>query len=183
MQRSNVFLALFLICFFAFSVFAQAQTAKYVGAAKCKTCHNTEKQGKQFDIWSKSLHAEAMKSLANEKSLKYAKENGIADPTKDAKCLGCHSTAAMIDKTLIDAQGKLTVEEGVSCESCHGPGSEYKTMAIMKDPVKAKAAGLIEPTEKVCLGCHNEKNPFHKPFNFKEASAKIAHSIPRASTK
>jgi hypothetical protein len=29
--------------------------------------------------------------------------------------------------------------------------------------------------------CHNPRNPFHKPFNFEEASKKIAHPIPKAA--
>jgi hypothetical protein len=181
MNNLKLLLILAIVCFMVFTVSGQDKVFKYIGAQKCKTCHNSEKSGKQFDIWAKSLHAEALKSLANEKSLKYAKENGIADPTKDAKCLNCHSTYAMVDKGLVDPQGKLTLEEGVTCEACHGPGSEYKTMAIMKDPQKSKANGLIEPTEQVCLRCHNEKNPFHKPFNFKEAVAKIAHPKPQAA--
>jgi hypothetical protein len=51
-------------------------------------------------------------------------------------------------------------------------------MKIMKSRELSLANGLIIPDEKVCLTCHNEKNPFHKPFNYKEAVAKIAHPIP-----
>lgn len=181
MNHFKLIITLLLVCFLIFNVSAQDKTYKYIGAQKCKTCHNTEKSGKQYDIWAKSLHADALKSLSSEKSLKYAKDNGIADPTKDPKCLDCHSTFAMIDKALIDPQGKLTLEEGVTCEACHGPGSEYKSMQIMKDPAKSRANGLIEPNEKVCVGCHNEKNPFHKPFNFTEVVAKIAHPTPKAA--
>lgn len=42
----------------------------------------------------------------------------------------------------------------IDCEGCHGPGSDYKAMATMKDPAKAKAAGLIMPTKDACLKCH-----------------------------
>ncbi len=72
----------------------------------------------------------------------------------------------------------MTIEEGVSCESCHGPGSAYKKMKIMKDHEKSLANGLIVPTEKVCKTCHNEKNPFHKPFDFKKMVAKVQHPVP-----
>jgi len=85
---------------------------------------------------------------------------------------------ASIDKKLIDPKGRLTMEEGVSCESCHGPGSEYKKMSIMKDREKAIANGLIIPEEKVCLVCHNEKNPFFKPFDYKERVTRVQHPIP-----
>ena len=42
----------------------------------------------------------------------------------------------------------------LDCESCHGPGSEYKALAIMKDPEKARAAGLVIPTATFCAKCH-----------------------------
>jgi hypothetical protein len=42
----------------------------------------------------------------------------------------------------------------LECESCHGPGSEYKSLTIMKDPEKAKAAGLVIPTAAFCKTCH-----------------------------
>ena len=173
---SRILMVIVLILSFTLTLTAQDKTFKYVGVKKCKTCHNTKKSGKQYTIWSENRHANALASLSSEKSLAYAKENGIADPAKDPTCLNCHSTAGTVDKALQEAT--MTSEEGVSCESCHGPGSAYKTMKIMKDHETALANGLITPDEKVCLTCHNEKNPFHKPFNFKEAVAKIAHPTP-----
>jgi hypothetical protein len=43
----------------------------------------------------------------------------------------------------------------VDCESCHGPGSEYWPMAVMKDSEKSKAAGVVMPTAAFCTeSCH-----------------------------
>lgn len=42
----------------------------------------------------------------------------------------------------------------LDCEACHGAGSEYKSMATMKDPAKAKAAGLVTPGVAFCTTCH-----------------------------
>lgn len=42
----------------------------------------------------------------------------------------------------------------LDCESCHGAGSEYKTLAIMKDPKKARAAGMVDPVPTFCSRCH-----------------------------
>ena len=153
-----------------------AQTFKYIGAEKCKVCHNTPKAGEQYKKWKESLHSKAMLSLGNAKSLEYAKKNNIADPTKEPSCLKCHSTAASVDKSLI---ATLTATEGVSCESCHGPGSAYKSATIMKDKKYAMEKGMIEATQKVCEKCHNKENPFHKPFDFATYSAKIAHPKPK----
>ncbi len=42
----------------------------------------------------------------------------------------------------------------LDCESCHGPGSEYSKNAVMKDPVKARAAGMVIPERSFCSKCH-----------------------------
>jgi hypothetical protein len=153
-----------------------AQDFNYIGVAKCKMCHNTEKSGFQYKIWSESLHAKSLASLSSPKSLEYAKAHNIADPTKEASCLKCHSTYASVDKNLIET---LTPAEGVSCESCHGPGSAYKTNTIMKDRALAVKNGMIVPDQKTCEKCHNKDNPFYKPFDFAAASKKIAHPTPK----
>jgi len=152
-----------------------AQTYKYIGADKCKLCHNKPATGDQYSKWLTSPHAQAIKTLSNQKSLDYAKKNGIANPSKDAKCLKCHSTFDRIDAKL---RGGILPEEGVSCETCHGPGSSYKSPSIMKNLAQAKTMGLIIPDKQLCLQCHNKDNPFFKEFNFETASAKIAHPNP-----
>jgi hypothetical protein len=153
-----------------------AQDFSYIGAAKCKMCHNSEKSGFQYKIWAESLHAKALVSLSNEKSMEYAKANGIADPTKDQKCLKCHSSYHSVAKDAIET---MLPTEGVSCESCHGPGSAYKTNTIMKDQALSIKNGLIVPSKATCEKCHNKENPFYKPFNYEEALKKIAHPTPK----
>jgi hypothetical protein len=152
-----------------------AQGFKYIGADKCKMCHNKPSTGDQYAKWAASLHSKALKSLASQKSLDYAKQNGIADPTKDPKCLKCHST---YDAAGASLRGGILATEGVSCESCHGAGSAYKSPTIMKDLAQSKKNGLIIPEKQVCLNCHNKDNPFFKEFNFETAAAKIAHKNP-----
>jgi hypothetical protein len=141
---------------------AQAQTKEYIGAAKCKMCHNKPPQGEQYNKWASSAHAKAMASLKG-------------DEAKNPKCLKCHSTAFGL--TLSDTQ-TITVAEGVSCESCHGAGSAYKSPAVMKDRAKSIAAGMIIPDEKLCKKCHNAESPTFKGFDYKTYSAKIAHPNP-----
>ncbi|MFH0866530.1 MAG: cytochrome c family protein [Bacteroidota bacterium] len=150
---------------------------KYIGAGKCKMCHNSAAKGAQYDKWLSTSHTKAFTVLSSEASLAYAKANGIADPTTDSKCIKCHSTAASVDASLVDAT--LTKEEGVSCESCHGPGSTYKSMAIMKVQADALANGLIVPDKATCEKCHTkEGNPFYKPFNYDSAIVKVSHKNP-----
>lgn len=153
----------------------------YVGSKTCKMCHNKADTGKQWEIWSTSAHAKAYEVLASPEAKAKAKELGIEDPQKDPKCVTCHVTnfAAASDTTQ-----KITLEEGVSCEACHGAGSGYKTKkvkeAIVAGTTDPASVGLVnKPDEKVCLTCHKaEGNPFHKEFKFEEAVKKIAHPNP-----
>ena len=152
-----------------------AQENEYIGAAKCKMCHNKPETGKQYDIWKASGHAKAFETLKGAEAIKIGQAKGIADPSKDQKCLKCHSTYHSVKADAIET---LTATEGVSCESCHGPGSLYKVATIMKDQKAAMAKGLVMPTEATCKKCHNPESPNFKGFNFKEYAAKIAHNDP-----
>jgi hypothetical protein len=78
---------------------------------------------------------------------------------------------------------KYKVEDGVGCESCHGPGGDYYKKKVMKaiysGKQDGKALGLIEPDEKTCKKCHNEESPSYKPFDFKKRVKEIAHPVPK----
>lgn len=175
MTSKNLVLAL---CFIFFAgIGLTAQDFEYIGAAKCKMCHNKPATGGQYKIWAAGPHANAMKSLSSEKALAIAKERGIADPAKDAACIKCHSTVGSTDENL---HVGLKITEGVSCETCHGPGSAYKSNTVMKDRAKSIEKGLIIPDEKLCKDCHNEESPTYKPFNYAEAVKIIAHPNPAA---
>ncbi|MGH7495281.1 MAG: multiheme c-type cytochrome [bacterium] len=155
--------------------------AKYVGANTCKPCHLAPKTGAAFTIWQKSLHAKAFATLATPAALEIAKQKGIADPQKDAACLKCHDTAAGVAAAQLASTFKPG--QGVGCESCHGAGSEYKGMQVMKDidtgKIKGETVGLVKGDEKLCLTCHNSESPNFKGFNFAEYSKKIAHTTPK----
>jgi len=159
------------------SVFAQ--DFEYIGAAKCKMCHNKPETGKQYDQWKTTGHAKAFETLKTPEALKIAQAKGIADPSKDQSCLKCHATAAIN----ADLNLSITMEEGVSCETCHGPGSAYKSMAVMKSREQSLAKGLIIPDEKLCKKCHNAESPTYKPFDFAVASKAIVHPNPMAAEK
>lgn len=155
---------------------------KYIGVKACRPCHFTEKQGKQFDIWSKSKHADAYKTLTTAKANEIAKAKGLTTPAAEsAECLQCHVT--MADAKLVEKT--FDMKEGVQCETCHGAGSGYKTIPIMKDRAKSIAAGMKEfkdeaAIEAYCKTCHNEKSPTYRELKFKESWEKIKHPVPKA---
>jgi hypothetical protein len=163
---------------------AQEKAAnKYVGVKICSPCHKTEKSGNQFGIWQKTKHAEAFKVLATAKADEVAKAKGLKKPAAESpECLECH--AITVDAKL--AEKTLDPKDGVQCETCHGAGSGYKTISIMKDKAKAIAAGMAEykddaAIEKKCRTCHNEKSPTYKEFKFQERWPKIKHPTPKKS--
>jgi hypothetical protein len=147
---------------------------KYVGVAKGCMCH-----GPQKTKWATTKHAGAFAALASDAAKAIAKEKGIADPQKEPKCLKCHVTGYGKPAELFAADFKPT--DGVQCEACHGPGSDYKAMPVMKavragtkDPA---SVGLVMPTAAVCTGCHNSESPTFKSFDFTADSTLIAHPI------
>lgn len=162
MYIKSLLIASFL--FFLGGNYLTAQDYEYIGAAKCKMCHNKPASGGQYKIWSENKHAKAMESLKG-------------DEKNDPKCLKCHSTVGHVEEDLI---ASLTVKEGVSCESCHGAGSGYKSKTVMQSREKSVAKGMIIPDEKLCKQCHNEESPHFKGFNYEEYLKKIAHPVPAA---
>jgi hypothetical protein len=155
---------------------------KYIGVAKCGMCHKAEAKGNQLAVWEKSKHAHAFETLAGEKALAIAKEKGLkTPPQQDSACLKCHVTGHGQAAELFEAS--FVKEMGIQCESCHGAGSDYKSIKVMKDHDAAIAAGLIVPNEAVCIRCHNEESPTFKGFEFKAMAAKIAHPKPKAAEK
>jgi len=174
-------LVLVLGLFVAGVALAQDEEAiTYVGAKKCKMCHGKAATGDQYGIWSESAHAKAFEVLASDKAKADAKEKGIDDPQAAPECLKCHATAASVMANI--ANEKITLEEGVSCESCHGAGSAYYKKATMEaitaGETDGATVGLIMPDEAVCKTCHTpEGNSFYKEFKFDEFAAKIAHPV------
>ncbi|MBI3990565.1 MAG: cytochrome C554 [Candidatus Omnitrophica bacterium] len=144
---------------------ASADEAKvahqYIGVKKCKMCHMS-----QYKVWEGLKMAKALDTLKAENNTKTKK-----DETQNPECLKCHTTGFSeggyeVGKTDPDLAN-------VQCESCHGPGSDYFKMDIMKDKDKAKAAGLIIPDEKQCKTCHTlEQDP---DFDFAKCSVEIDH--------
>jgi len=159
-----------------------AEDALYIGAAKCFTCHKKDKSGNQMQKWLDSGHSKAYETLASDASKAIAAEMGIEDPQKAEQCLKCHVTAAGAPAEAFDPKGKYALEDGVGCESCHGAGSTYKSMKVMKaitsGDTDGASVGLVTPTAETCTVCHNEESPTFKAFNFEEAFKKIDHSIP-----
>lgn len=149
-------------------------TFKFMGNASCVSCHSegkkkggSNKEGDQFDIWEKEdPHHLSFETLSDEESKKIASKLGIKDATTDDKCLSCHAVHAPSDRR----GPKWSIEEGNSCESCHGPGEKYLTphanagwTADQRKKGNARSLmnewGLFDTTDlalraEMCISCH-----------------------------
>lgn len=121
----------------------------FIGVTKCASCHFDK-----FSDWRKSQekHAKAFEILP-------------AASQADPACLKCHTTgfgqpggyAAATDRSLA----------GITCESCHGPGSAHaeiaKPYAQKKKPLPPEEDKIARDSiykmlpENVCVTCHSAR--------------------------
>jgi YVTN family beta-propeller protein len=162
------------------SVFGESQERFYVGEAACRECHHNVGHEDPFNTWYLSAHARAYAALAMPESLEIARLSGIdVNPFESPICLKCHTTASDTEAWQRD-EGFL-LEDGVQCEYCHGPGSEYMDAAVMSDRQAAVNAGLEIPGEDFCLICHKPKGSHtavlkNKPFDYQLFFKQVQHT-------
>lgn len=160
----------------ALAFLAQTATAApaYVGVKVCTKCHIA-----QGESWASTSHAKAFESLkpgAKAEEKKKAKLDPAKDYTKDKDCVGCHSTGfgKAGGHTLGGNPGGEMQLGTVGCETCHGPGSQYRDEHGMAEK-KLKRASESTPRkvlvtqganydyERACAVCHlNYQGSPHK---------------------
>jgi len=177
-----VLLATLVLIVSAAAINGEEKQPVYVGARVCAACHEGRGMGHQYSRWLLSKHAQAYAVLALPSAKAMAELSGIpGEPQETMACLGCHATAA--DAEAWEKDPTFRVEDGVQCERCHGPGSEYIADEIMRDREAATAAGLRFLSERECELCHYEKGSHvaihHLPqLDLKQARETIAHPAP-----
>jgi len=119
----------------------------YRGAAQCASCHF-----QQFMMWKKTRHPAAFSDMP-------------AKYQSSPECLKCHVTGYGAKGGYAAGTSPDVLREllGVTCEACHGPGSEHEKIAkqfinVKKlSPEQEKAAPdsiyKIQPNN-VCVRCH-----------------------------
>jgi len=176
---------------------AAAQGDKqFVGNTQCKVCHNAADKGAQWDKWKAEGHSKALETLKSPEAVKIAEEKGLKVPPHEAPdCLKCHVTG--YDEATKKAPAKIKPEDGVQCESCHGPNSAHvKDGQLLKfNPEKAAEIDIMKNlkpvTEADCVVCHNPESPTWDPeryttasgekkgFDYETAWKQIDHSNPQ----
>jgi len=141
--------------------------ARFLGVATCGSseCHgsatpwrNATVTMKERLIWDKyDPHARAFSSLTSEQGQRIARNLAIPDSAQAPACLTCHST--FVPSAQRGPRFKL--EDGVGCESCHGPGGQFLTthMQPTSQHLSNLEAGLYPTTDPraravLCLSCH-----------------------------
>lgn len=144
---------------------------KYNGPGGCasSSCHGsiqpkqvTRVSQNEYSIWAgQDKHARAYQVLSNDVSVRMGRILNLnSPPQSNAKCLACHALAVPAEQR---AQ-TFELNDGVSCESCHGPAagwlgphtvkgwenqsSEQKARLGMKD------LGDLAVRSHTCLQCH-----------------------------
>lgn len=136
------------------------------GTCSSSNCHGSERPVDRYDImqneffsWQKKdKHSQAYQVLLNDESKKIAHHLGIAAAEKEPLCLKCHSTYVPDEK--LHGQ-KFTLEDGVSCEACHGAAEHWLESHTANDASHEKNVekGLrefvsVETRASFCLTCH-----------------------------
>lgn len=165
-------LAAFLVLMRPVDAQATAQSGSaggtYLGVASCggTTCHGrSEGDGAvvrqdEIMLWqdpssAAGAHSRAYAVLRDPRSRAIAQRLGIGEATSAPMCLGCHATPPG------PRGARFQIADGVGCESCHGPSSNWLSShyAVGGTHANNVSRGLI-PLENprvraaICLDCH-----------------------------
>lgn len=133
----------------------------HLGAGSCaaQACHGGGfAERAEYKIWAtKDKHHKAFDALTGELGRRMGERLGI-DPAADESCLCCHATTGVtLAKTFV-------MEDGVSCEICHGGAKEWLGPHATPDWQRLNAGqkeqrGLVdlstpERRARTCVRCH-----------------------------
>ncbi len=134
---------------------ARAQS-RVLGSPGCGVTTTSCHGGKENAWWSKDKHHASIDLLYdNQKRVdEIAGKYGLASDDvfngKKSNCMSCHGTVVFGKESEVD--------EPVSCESCHGPGSAYKEPHV-KGYDLGVASGMaklkdLKVRSEACVRCH-----------------------------
>lgn len=144
------------------AVAQESPSAKYLGERNCRHCHGTAEwtRMEQYLIWhEKDAHSRSFAALRGPLSREIARWMALPEerPEEWGKCIRCH-----LGETDPSARGPhYTLEEGVSCEACHGRAEHWLAPHVLFDATHSTnvAHGMTDLKDlvtraRVCLSCH-----------------------------
>ncbi len=147
-----------------------------IGATACSKCH-----GDQSGWWFGHAHYSAAEDFFGQspRTVQIATTYGITPQAMQARsaiCMDCHA-----------GRGAHDLQDGVSCESCHGNGADFKE-PHQEDYLAALGLGMVDlknltTRAQNCAGCHyiTERrllaagHPSGADFDFAGAQRSIKH--------
>jgi hypothetical protein len=144
-----------------------ADPPKYTGPGSCASpsCHGGVAPRSDNSVWQneystwvvKDKHAQAYTVLSNPVATHMAKILGLSSADTAPKCLACHS----LDVPATERARTFDLSDGVSCESCHGPASNWLGPHTVKGWTHQQSidAGMHDDRDLLhrseqCLTCH-----------------------------
>ncbi len=161
-RKTSCFLSALIVCVLFSTAHAQHQT---LGPGSCglaqNNCHVKENAWWKDDAHKVTVDKFYDDPAAYEKIAKLAGVGADAMLKGNQTCMTCHGT-------IVSGKESREVEDGVSCESCHGPGSGYKDPHSEGDVklgvqrpgyIKGLQLGMVELKNvdqrgMACVKCH-----------------------------
>ncbi len=139
----------------------------FAGSSECGNCHT-----KAYEIWLKTPHATAMKTLVN----------GTPPRLHDPECISCHATGWEPERYFPYTGGYKSLKEtpelaGNGCENCHGPGKKHADAELAETDPKLlavlRSSMRVARGESGCRQCHDGDNS--PEFDFEKYWPKVEH--------
>lgn len=182
LSMSRICKSLSWLCALALLANPLVAQPKYVGVKQCAQCHSNENNLNDWltlvvtDVWKNDAHSRSHLALSSSNEITKRIEDALHIKAKDNQnCVACHTKATGEPAVPAD-EALLTrglIHDGISCETCHGPGSEY-LLPHQNDPqwrfkssdekAKLGMVDLRNPRLKAdnCLSCHLGNVDQHK---------------------
>lgn len=143
-------------------------TPVYQGVSSCSSsnCHGNVNPLKgatvlqnEYVTWLKrDPHSKAYLALTTTDAARMTKHLGLGSPTKEKICLECHTTYVPEPSKRGE---RYSIEDGVSCESCHGAAQNYLSTHTQQGATHQQnlTNGLtdtasLDSRAQLCLSCH-----------------------------
>lgn len=142
--------------------------SKVLGVDTCVKCHASE-----VNQWKQTPHHRTIEELHRKPEAKQIASNlGLRSVKRNDTCVRCHYTRK-------ETNGRVRIDSGISCESCHGPAQDWIDLHADYGPGATRetesfehksqrrkgsiAAGMNNPANlyliaRQCLNCHTTPN-------------------------
>ncbi len=181
--------------------FRNIEAGDFIGAVGCSSslCHgggpapvtnqvvvvDGRRKRNAFSIWrGRDAHAKSWATLATERSNRMSGSLGMGKAQDTARCTECHAPLQAVSASRLGPYAR--VDDGISCESCHGPAREWVRTHTRLDLSHAQRLGLgmrdldsLYNRANNCVSCHQVLPPDiqkagHPPLIFELDAQSVA---------